>query len=100
MKLAEAIAKIEDAGDDAVIFARRPWSPDTDSMIAPLDHDLRVPASIKDAGFDYFLEAPVVSEICEVFEGSPPTLDEKVRLVLYYAENDAFPEWVYSRPGG
>src|SRR5262245_52127076 len=96
MTLAEAIARIEDAGQDSVIFARKPWSGSAEALIGSLDHDLKVPAPIKDAGFAYFLEASVVSEVCGVFKSRLPTLDEKVRLLLYYAENDAFPDWVHT----
>ena len=100
MTLTEAITKIDSAGDETVIFSRRPWSPTAESTIGPLDDDLTVPASLREAGFEYFLEATVAKEVCEVFECHPPTLDEKVRLLLYYAENDAYPEWVYDRPRG
>lgn len=97
MTLAEAIAEIESAGDDAVIFAKKPWSPAAEALIALLDDDLKVPASVRMAGFEYFLESALATEVFEVFEGRAPTLDEKVRLLLYYAEHDAYPEWVYVR---
>jgi len=100
MTLADAIQEIGTAGDGAVIFARKPWSPFAEAMIASLDYDSGVPTSITDAGFEYFLEAPLITELWDVFEGSPPTLDERVRLALYYAEYDAYPEWVYDRPHG
>ena len=100
MTLAEAIAKIDEADDEAVIFARKPWSPTAESLIAPLDQDLRVPAHVKQEGFEYFLEAPVAKEVCEVFVGRRPSFEEKVRLLLYYAENDAYPEWVHDVPPG
>jgi hypothetical protein len=100
MTLEEAITTIDTAGDDAVIFARKPWSATADSTIDSLDSALRVPQSLRDAGFEYFLEAAVAKEVCEVFGSRPPSLDEKVRLLLYYAENDAYPEWVYDAPRG
>jgi hypothetical protein len=77
--LAEAIVQIATRNEDAVIFAKRPWSATTEAMIAPLDDDLRVPAAIKEAGFEYFLEAPLVTEVLEVLGPRPATFDEKLR---------------------
>jgi hypothetical protein len=44
---------------------------------------------------DYFLEASTAREALAVFDGRATTLEERIRLLLYFAENDAFPGWVY-----
>ena len=48
-----------------------------------------------DAGFKYFLGVSTAREVLEVFQGREPSLEEKIDCLLYYAENDAFPGWVY-----
>lgn len=44
-----------------------------------------------------FLEVHVAHEVLRVFDDKPPTMEEKLRLLIHYAENDAYPEWVYTR---
>jgi hypothetical protein len=95
--LVDAIAGLDALDEDAVLFARQPWSATSEVTIANLADDLRAPAAVIDAGFAYLLEVHVAREVLEVFEGRPTTLDEKLRLLLHYAEHDAFPDWVYAR---
>ena len=61
------------------------------------DENLALPRDVKGAGFEYVLEVHVAKEVMEVFQGKPPSLAEQVRLLLHYAEHDAYPDWVYSR---
>jgi len=56
-----------------------------------------VPRHLLDTGLDYFLEVHVGNEVFEVFEKVPPTSNQKIELLIYYAENDAFPDWVYEQ---
>lgn len=97
MTLDEAVKQLDMLGDDATLFVRRPWAADAECLATALDEELRVPQHVKDAGFHYFLEVSLAREVFEVFEETPPTNDERVSLLLYYAENDAYPEWVYQR---
>jgi len=95
MKLRDALDQADNLSDDKVIFARKPWTLETDADIGMLDADLRVPASITNRGLDYFLEVSVVHEVLGVFETRKSTADERRALLLYYAEYDAYPQWVY-----
>ena len=95
MKLQEALDRVMQLSDDDVIFARPPWTLDADAEIGPLDADYRVPASIKARGLAYFLEASVAREVLVVFGEREPTADECRRLIMFYAEHDAYPDWVF-----
>lgn len=95
MKLQEALDRVMQLSDDDVIFARRPWTLDADAEIGPLDADYRVPASITARGLAYFLEASTAREVLEVFGDREPTADECRRLIMFYAEHDAYPDWVF-----
>lgn len=95
MKLEEALDQVQQLDDDAVIFAKKPWTLESDAEIGPLDSDLRVPKPIIDRGLEYFLESSVVREVLEVFGNRESTEAERRALLMYYAENDAYPEWVY-----
>jgi hypothetical protein len=95
-RLVEIVDSLEMLDVEHCIFARKPWSTDTFATVGPLIDDFRVPAEVADEGFEYFLEVHVATEILEVFGTRQPNLQERRNLILYYAENDAYPDWVYS----
>ena len=96
MTLAEVMRSIDAFGDDATLFVRRPWTP-TSECVVEVDDDPELPRRLKSKGLEYFLETFVIREVLEVFQGKPPSDEEKLRLVIHYAENDAYPDWVYAR---
>jgi hypothetical protein len=95
MKLEEALDKIESLTEEQVVFARRPWRLDSEALIGRLDQNLRVPKPIADQGFAYFIDAPVAKEVLGVFGSRQASPQERRDLLLYYAEHDAYPSWVY-----
>jgi hypothetical protein len=98
MKLINALDQIQEIQDNNndVIFAKKPWTLDSEADIKPLDIELRVPKEIIDIGLTYFLEINVAKEVLEVFNERVPTNEERYALLIYYAENDAYPDWVYN----
>ncbi|WP_437668821.1 DUF7716 domain-containing protein [Sorangium sp. So ce131] len=95
--LDEAVRQLDALDEDAILCVRRPWTSSSECISAAPDEKLGVPRHVKNAGFEYFLEVHVAHEILGIFEDRRPTHDEKVRLLIYYAENDAYPDWVYER---
>ncbi|WP_316214991.1 hypothetical protein [Bradyrhizobium sp. SZCCHNR2035] len=95
MRLLDAISDLSNLNDNDTIFARKPWTHQSEACVAPLDRESRVPEAIKKLGLDYFLEVSVANEILAVFGERTPTIDEVCELILFYAENDAFPEWIF-----
>lgn len=95
MTLAEAIVRLDSFGENRVICARAPWIPTSDCVVPELTEQLGVPQNVLREGYKYFLEVLVAKEALEVFGDRTPTDDERVRLVIHYAEKDAFPDWVY-----
>ena len=95
MKLREALDRVDQLTDDDVIFARKPWTLDSEAEIGRLDSNYRVPAVSTQRGLKYFLEASVINEVLEVFGDREPSAEQCRLLLMYYAENDAFPSWVY-----
>jgi hypothetical protein len=96
--LRDAVMQLADLDRRLTICVRRPWSGDAECVLVVPDAAERLPPSAADNGFAYFLEVFVALEAIEVFAEAKPTLDEKVRLLVFYAENDAYPEWVYETP--
>jgi hypothetical protein len=97
MNLGQLLTGIVALSDEECIFARKPWNSTSEAIVAKLTEDFRVPASVSTTGLEYFLEVSVCQEVLEVFGDKPATNEEKQRLLIFYAENDAYPEWVYNR---
>jgi len=97
MKLADALDQVYEMPEDAVILARRPWTSTTDAAICHLDNCFRIPKALADEGLEYFLEATVAKEVLEVLASRESTPENRRTLLIYYAENDAFPNWVYEQ---
>ena len=92
MQLLEVTRHLAELSIDDTIFARVPWSPDSEALIAPLTGDHRVPPSITERGFSYFLEVAVSLEVMEGWHASQPTdssLLAACERLIYYATHDA-----------
>ena len=97
VQLSQLVANLEQLDDDQIICVMQPWAAGAEARLTPPDDRLGVPVDVKSAGFVYFLEVHVAKEVLGVFGDKPANLDEKVRLLLEYAETDAYPDWVYQR---
>jgi hypothetical protein len=95
MNLEQIIVGLHELSDDACIFARKPWLPSTEATVAPLAENFEVPASMSSRGFEYFLEVHVAKEVLEVLDNRRSCKDAELKLLIFYAENDAYPNWVY-----
>jgi hypothetical protein len=96
MKLGDAVEGLWNLHEDAVLCVKRPWTRDAECLIVDLDEQMKVPQEVRAAGFEYLLGVHVAREVLGVFRGREPTTDEKICLLIFYAENDAYPDWVYS----
>lgn len=95
MKLKEVLDLVNELSEDQVFFARRPWSQESEAEIGLLDADFRVPVNVTGRGFEYFLDVSVALEVLEVLKGRECTAEQRRELLIFYAENDAYPDWVY-----
>lgn len=93
MSLAEIIAHLDAADDTYCIVARRPWTADAEAKLIALTDDYRVPVDVLADRYEYCLEVSVARE--DVI-GDPGTLspDQRVKACIFYAENDAYPDWL------
>jgi hypothetical protein len=99
--LRDAIAKLDQLSDTAVLFAERlsgQFKPNSRTVLLELsDADLKRPvveiAAERAPGTEYFLEIDEAQQVVAGFvqsrAGDQPSLDEVVERVIYYAENDA-----------
>lgn len=56
-----------------------------------------MPSEVAARGLDYFLEVNIAKEVLEVLGKKAASREEKVKLLIFYAENDAYPDWVFER---
>jgi hypothetical protein len=89
MQLRDILHDLQTIDEDAVIFAKRPWTLDSETETGRFDPGYRIPASMTDRGFAYFLEAYLAKEFLEDLGNSLPTEEERFARLIYYAENDA-----------
>lgn len=98
MDLGTLIDRLPSGLDDRLcIFAAKPWSATSLAVAIQLDDKFKPPKEVMEQGLIYFLEVHVANEALEVFGSRPPSEAEKRDLLIFYAENDAFPGWVYAR---
>ena len=95
MTLEELVDLIDTLDDRHVICARTPWHAGSDALVVALDAG-RVPQTVTEAGFQYFLEVAVVREVLDVFANRPVTPAVKLKSLVYYAVHDRLPEGLYS----
>jgi hypothetical protein len=94
MKLGETICALTNTDSDLCIVAKRPWTPESDAQLIRLSEDGRVPASTEALGYLYFLEVSIVLDEVLNDLGKALTDEQRIAAVIYYAEFDAYPEWL------
>lgn len=92
MRLVEAVERLSKLDEDATICVRKPWTGDAECVV--ISFEGKLPSTTRKAGFEYFLEVDVALEVLEVFGDRRPSLDERLELLIYYATNDAYPDWL------
>lgn len=93
MKLVEVIDQLNTLPSETFICVRRPWDRASDAVLVPFPPDFRIPAEVKMSGFEYFLEVSTANEILAPLLKVNVTPSQVFDFILYYAENDAFPDW-------
>jgi hypothetical protein len=97
MRLDEVMRSLDAFRDDATLFVRRPWTPASECIVVVVDEEPDAIEQLKPKNLEYFLEIDIIKEVLGVFAGKFPSEDEKLRAVVHYAENDAYPDWIYDR---
>jgi len=104
--LREVVSWIVGAADRELsmktVLARKPWTPDAQAQVVELDDEGNIPSDGVGLGLEYFLEASVAGEALDGLRKHPAhfTVDSACALLIYFAENDAYPEWVNNLGSG
>ena len=97
MTLLEIVQRISDFRKDIedgvyTIYAPRPWQPSSPAIVIPQPEDGRLPDEAKHLGYQYFLEVFIATDMLQAWDaslGPEPSLEERCRRLISYAENDA-----------
>lgn len=91
MTLREILNKSDELSEYDVVYATRPWSLESEARVIRYEANEHVPRLLSDSSYEYFLESALIRDIrMQVEDAGNPTA-EALRVILYYAENDAYP---------
>ncbi len=96
--LRDVVKWLESAEENYVsmktICVRAPWTADAEARVVALDEESRLPPDALSHGLKYFLETEVELEVLDGLRNRRIiSTEDACSLLLYYAENDAYPEW-------
>ena len=95
MTLGKLIENLDKLNEDLCIFARKPWSSGSEALVASLGPNFEVPDDISARGLAYFFSVHIAKQLLEVFDDRPASKNDRIRLLIYYGEHDAYPDWVF-----
>ena len=92
MTLIDVINKLDSFDDDDNIYVKRPWKPESESIVA-IDPDTGgIPIDAKKINAEYFLEIFIAAEFLEGWllnVAQKQSAEEQCLRLIKYAENDA-----------
>jgi hypothetical protein len=89
----DLVMKLSWIEDDPTIYASEPWDRNAKALLVSTDGEGCAAEPIP-PGFVYFLETSICKEILEGIARHKLSSERRFEVILYYAQNDAFPEWL------
>lgn len=88
--LASIIASVDSLSENAVVYAKKPWLPDSVPLVIEFEENDTVTRTTE-GGYEYFMESWLIKDLFDQLQESDFSTEKKVELIIYYALNDAFP---------
>lgn len=91
MKLSDVIQRLPSLSATHTIYAKQPWTPNSDAEVAPEEDGQLVPFQLAQQGYSYFLEVYIARDfVSDLAQIEPAYTPEQICLrVIGCAENDA-----------
>ena len=92
MKLAEVCHQLHDLPADGTIYARLPWSLDSDAIVATEPEGGGLPVEAAEQRLSYFIEVDLARDFLADWLSTQPAEvpeDAACKRLILYAENDA-----------
>jgi hypothetical protein len=94
MTLSSIIANLESVDGARTIVAKRPWTAGSTARLVSLTDDGRIPSGVLRDGLEYFLEVSIALDDVLGSRADRLSPTQRREAVIYYAENDAYPDWL------
>ena len=94
MTLGSIIASLESIDDSLTIVAKFPWNADSEARLISAADGGRIPSAVLQNGFEYVLEVSVAKDEVLGKRADRLSAAQRVATIIYYAENDAYPDWL------
>ncbi len=87
----EVARRVHELDADQTIYAKKPWTPDSEAELALEEAGRLVPAALAAEGYAYFLEVDIARDVIPSLSHVEPsyTLEQWCVRLIGYAENDA-----------
>jgi hypothetical protein len=91
MRLMEVTRLVHELDPAQTIYAKRPWTPESEAMVEAEEPGRLVPSELAKAGYDYFLEIEIARDVVPSLSHVEPsfTLEQWCIRLIGYAVNDA-----------
>jgi hypothetical protein len=86
MKLMEVVRRVHELDADQTIYAKKPWTPDSEAKLALEGAGQLMPVALAVEGYAYFLEVDIARDVIPSLSHveSPYTLEQwRMRLIGY-----------------
>ena len=90
--LREIIANLDAFDDQLTIYARTPWTPESEAMVEREPDEGGLPEGARNSGMSYFLEVFLARDFLSSWAAAlpqPPSLDQRCDRLAQYALYDA-----------
>ncbi len=92
-KLIDLVARLDELPQEHAIYAKKPWSRDSQASVMEEPPDGGIPVEAKVAGMDYFIEVFIASEFIggwvDSLGSAAPSDEDKCERLIHYAIYDA-----------
>lgn len=92
MTLLEAIENLDSLDENSTIYAVKPWTKSSETMVALESKTGDIPIEVVQLGMEYFLEVFIARDFVSDWAANlatRPSLGEKCERLIYYAIHDA-----------
>jgi hypothetical protein len=80
------------------LYVQQPWSLDSVTLVLATGSTRDELYEAKKSGFAYFLEVFAIREVLEGDEAEALANERKIALLIHYATEDAYPDWLFAEP--
>jgi hypothetical protein len=90
--LEDVVKGFDTLNEDSTICARRPWTAKSEAVVVVQLPTGGIPLEVTDGGLEYFLEVSVAREVLHGYRRRTLSVEQKLYYLIYYAENDVYPD--------